>query len=120
MAVLAAHRERCGEAAKSVGIELVASSFVFSDDGGASHWNLSWPSHGWRWFADKAGLKGVRLHDLRHTAASHMLMAGIPISIVAERLGCTEANVLRTYRHFVPAADREAAQLMERLFDEAS
>ena len=46
-----------------------------------------------------------------------MLMAGIPISIVAERLGCTEANILRTYRHFIPGSDQEAAELMDRMLD---
>ena len=61
----------------------------------------------------------VRLHDLRHTAASQMLMAGVPISMVAERLGCTEDNILRTYRHFIPGSDQGAAELMDRLFSES-
>ena len=90
-------------------------SFVFSDDGGATHWNLSWPSHAWQKYATKAGVQGVRLHDLRHTAASEMLMAGVPVSIVAERLGYTEANILKTYRHFIPGSDTAAADLMDRV-----
>jgi hypothetical protein len=44
-----------------------------------------------------------------------MLMAGVPISVVAERLGCTEDNILRAYRHFIPGSDHEAAELMDRL-----
>jgi hypothetical protein len=44
-----------------------------------------------------------------------MLMAGVPISVVAERLGCTEGNILRNYRHFIPGADHDAAVLMDRL-----
>jgi integrase len=115
--VLAEHRRRCLEAALAVGVNVGSKSFVFSDDGGATHWNLSWPSHAWRKYADQARLDGVRLHDLRHTAASQMLMAGIPLSIVAERLGCTEGNVLRTYRHFIPGSDKEAAELMDRMMD---
>lgn len=87
---------------------------MFSDDGGATHWNLSWPSHAWPKYAAEAGVKGVRLHDLRHTAASEMLMAGVPVSIVAERLGCTEANMLKTYRHFIPGSDQAAADFMDR------
>ena len=113
--VLAAHRQRSIERALSMGVPFTDRSFVFSDDGGVSHWNLSWPSHAWLRYARKASVAGVRLHDLRHTAASQMLMAGIPVSIVAERLGCTEANVLRTYRHFIPGSDREAADLMDRI-----
>jgi hypothetical protein len=39
--------------------------------------------------------------------------------VVAERLGCTEGNILRTYRHFIPGSDQGAAELMDRLFSES-
>lgn len=117
---LASHRLRCQQAAKAVGVEVGPRSFVFSDHGGVSHWNLGWPSHAWKQYATKAGLEDVRLHDLRHTAASQMLMAGVPLSVVAERLGCTEGNILRTYRHYIPGSDRDAAALMDRMFDDVS
>lgn len=113
--VLRGHRSRGAEQAATIGVELEHESFVFSDDGGLSHWNLSWPTHAWRKYSEKAGIPRVRLHDLRHTAASQMLMGGVPISVVAERLGCTEANILRTYRHFIPGSDRDAAAMMDRL-----
>ena len=112
---LTEHRGRSLDRALSVGVALDGDSFVFSDDGGVSHWNLGWPSHAWGIYSSKAGVLGLRLHDLRHCAASQMLMAGIPASVVAERLGCTEGNALRTYRHFIPGADRHAADLMDRL-----
>jgi integrase len=83
------------------------------------HWSLAWPSHAWQRYSKKAGVPPVRLHDLRHTAASQMLMAGVPISVVAERLGCTEGNILRTYRHFIPGSDQGAAELMDRLLSES-
>lgn len=114
-AVLGEHLARGADRARTSGAQLDGRAFVFSDDGGHSHWNLSWPSHAWRRYTLKAGVKGFRLHDLRHTAASEMLMAGVPISIVAERLGCTEANIMRTYRHFIPGSDATAAELMDRL-----
>jgi integrase len=118
--LLARHRARCEENARAVGVSLGPQSFVFSDDGGTSHWNLGWPTHAWKRYATKAGVDGVRLHDLRHTAASQMLMAGVPLSVVAERLGCTEGNILRTYRHFIPGSDRDAAELMDQMFDDAA
>jgi len=114
-AVLAEHRKRTIEAALAVGADFGPKSFVFSNDGGSSPWHLSWPSHGWQRYAERAGITGFRLHDLRHTAASQMLMAGVPVSVVAERLGCTEGNILKTYRHFIPGADREAAALMDEM-----
>ena len=118
VAVLREHRIRASEQALAIGSPLAPESFVFSDDGGGSHWNLGWPSHAWGIYSTKAGVPGLRLHDLRHCAASQMLMNGIPVSVVAERLGCTEANVLRTYRHFIPGSDRHAAELMDRLLGE--
>jgi hypothetical protein len=45
--VLAEHWLRVAERALAVGIPLSPDSFVFSDHGGVSHWNLGWPSHGW-------------------------------------------------------------------------
>jgi len=78
---LVEHRRRCIEAAPVVGAEFGPRSFVFSDDGGSTHWNLSWPSHAWKRYATKAGMTQVRLHDPRHAAASQMLMAGVPLSI---------------------------------------
>jgi integrase len=111
------HRLRSEKRALSVGTVLGPACFVFSDDGGGSHWNLGWPTHAWAHYSRRAGVDRLRLHDLRHVAASQILMAGIPISVVSERLGCTEANILRTYRHFVPGSDQEAADLMDRLLD---
>jgi integrase len=119
VSALQAHRQRAIEQALRIGVPFGPESFVFSDDGGLTHWNLSWPSHAWRRYSAKAGVRPSRLHDLRHTAASQMLMAGVAISIVAERLGCTEANILRTYRHFIPGSDREAAVLMDRMLSGA-
>lgn len=117
--VLAEHRQRSIEQALAVGASFGAGSFVFSDGGGTSHWNLSWPTHAWTKYSQRAGVKPTRLHDIRHTAASQMLMAGVPISVVAERLGCTEANILRTYRHFIPGSDRDAAAIMDQMLSGA-
>ena len=49
-----------------------------SDDGGLAHWTVGWPSHAWQEACQRAGVKGIRLHDLRHFAATRMLAAGIP------------------------------------------
>jgi integrase len=91
--------------------------FVFSDDGGVKHWTLGWPSHAWQIASQRAGVAGVRLHDLRHFAATRMLAAGIPPRNVADRLGCTENNVIRTYSHRVPSPeDARATEIMAAVF----
>ncbi|WP_425565062.1 tyrosine-type recombinase/integrase [Nonomuraea bangladeshensis] len=43
------------------------------------------------WLACLAGLPPIRLHDLRHGAASLMLGAGVEIKVVQETLGHTSS-----------------------------
>lgn len=64
-------------------------------------------------------LREVRLHDLRHFAATQMLQAGVPLTIVAYRLGHRDtATTLRIYAHFMPASDRGAADIMSGIVGE--
>jgi integrase len=60
----------------------------------------------------KAGLNDLRFHDLRHTAATRLVGAHIPLSEVGRVLGHTQANT--TYRYVnanVETAKRAAAAL---------
>lgn len=52
--------------------------------------------------AKRAGLDHVHPHLLRHTAATHMVMAGVPTAEVARYLGMTEAMVERVYGKHSP------------------
>jgi integrase len=49
----------------------------------------------------KAGLEDVHLHDLRHTAASHLLMAGVDIRTLAEILGHKTMQMVQRYTHLL-------------------
>ena len=52
----------------------------------------------------------IRLHDLRHTHASHLLMAGVNVKVVSERLGHASVSfTLDTYGHVMPGQQAEAA-----------
>jgi integrase len=66
-------------------------------------------------FAEHAGdeLAVARFHDLRHTHATELLRAGVHIKVVAERLGDTEATVMRTYSHVLPDMQESAAAAIE-------
>ncbi len=47
-----------------------------------------------------AGLPHARLHDLRHLHATTLLLAGVPVHVVAARLGHADAAItLRVYAH---------------------
>ncbi len=67
----------------------------------------------------RLGLEGVRLHDLRHFAATSMLEGGIPVQTAAGRLGHAPETMLRRYSHFQPGSDRAAGELLAGLVDQA-
>ena len=61
-----------------------------------------------------AGLKGVRLHDLRHTHASLMLKQGVHPKVVSERLGHASITItLDTYSHVLPGIQDAAAKAFD-------
>lgn len=59
-----------------------------------------------------AGLGDHRVHDLRHAAASHALIAGIPDRLVQELMGWTSARMAQRYQHVFDEARRVAAAAM--------
>ena len=64
----------------------------------------------------RAELPSVRLHDLRHTAASLLLAQGVPARVVMEILGHSAiALTMNTYSHVAPEVSREAADRMAQM-----
>ena len=67
-------------------------------------------------FIKKHNLPDIRLHDMRHTAATMLINAGLNVRAVASRLGHANPNVtLTVYSHALKSADRQAADIMENL-----
>jgi integrase len=62
-----------------------------------------------------AGLPTGTLHILRHTAATLALTEGVPVHIVAARLGDDPKTVLSTYAHLLPQSDEQAAERVAAL-----
>lgn len=66
-----------------------------------------------------AGVPYVRFHDLRQTHATLLLKAGVPVHVVAQRLGhATPAITLSIYSHVLPRQQSEAAAAFARPVDE--
>jgi integrase len=58
-----------------------------------------------------AGLRRIRVHDLRHTHATLLLKAHVPAKVVSERLGhASIAITLDTYSHVLPDMQADAAE----------
>ena len=63
----------------------------------------------------------MRLHDLRHTAATRMLHAGVPIPTVSKILGhANPAITMRVYSHVIAGMEERAATLIDGLFQSNS
>jgi len=86
------------------------------------HWNLVFThtdgrhldpvrvTHAFRRAVLDAPVPRVRLHDLRHTHATLLLQAGVPVKVVSERLGHAQISLtLDIYAHVLPAMDADAA-----------
>ena len=61
----------------------------------------------------------ISLHDLRHTHATLLSKAGVPVKVVSERLG--HANVALTmsvFQHVLPGMQAEAAKVFAHLLTE--
>ena len=94
---------------RCLGILLTDESLVFCHPDGSPHLPNTL-THVFKKILKKAGLSGVRLHDLRHTHASLMLKQGVNPKIVSERLGhATVAITLDVYSHVTPGLQEAAA-----------
>ena len=64
-----------------------------------------------------SGLPRIRLHDCRHTAASLMLAAGVPVNVVQEMLGHSSPTItMSIYAHVLPSmAEQAGVELSESL-----
>lgn len=64
-----------------------------------------------------AGLPRIRLHDLRHTHATHMLEAGANFKAVQERLGHSDPIVtINSYTHVMPTIQAEAVRSLKSFY----
>jgi integrase len=66
---------------------------------------------GFRRLLAKAGIDGLRFHDLRHTHASLLLARGVHPKIVSERLGHASVGItLDVYSHVLPSLQQDAVR----------
>jgi integrase len=70
---------------------------------------------------EQAGLRRVRLHDLRHTAASLMLGGGVNPLVVMEVLGHSQISVtMNTYSHVSADVSRAAIEGVSSVLNESA
>lgn len=73
------------------------------------------PSHWFREFLKRHGLKHRKFHALRHTSATLQLLGGINIKQVSGRLGHADLRVTNQYLHCIAEADEAAAHVLQEM-----
>lgn len=110
LGVLLGHQLRQGMERADWGDAYEDQDLVFARENGAPI-HPEYATRHFQYLARKAGLRPIRLHDLRHGSASLQLAAGIPIAVVSKRLGHSSIAITSdTYSHLLDGVGRQAAE----------
>lgn len=118
--VLREHRRLCAERALAVGSPMTGECWLFARDAeGMIPVRPDTISKRFADLRDGLSLGHVKLKDLRHFVITQLLAAGVDPRTVAGRAGhARTSTTLDIYAAFVPARDRDAADLLGRLIGE--
>ena len=71
--------------------------------------------HEWRALLERAGVRHARLHDARHTAATVLLVLGVPERTVMSIMGWSSTSMAARYQHVTDPIRREVANRVDGL-----
>lgn len=99
-----------------LGITVAPDAFVISDELDMTKpWRSDSATKRFGVLRRHAGVS-IRLHDIRHAAASHLLAAGMDLKTVSQRLGHTRTSTTADiYGHVMPNVDRTSAEILGRI-----
>jgi integrase len=112
--LLVAHREE-QDRERAVAAQLwVETGRVFTNElGEAIKPNTDY--HAWKALLKRAGVRDARLHDARHTAATVLLVLGVPERTVMGIMGWSSTNMAARYQHVSDPIRRSVAKLVDGL-----
>ncbi|WP_326945768.1 tyrosine-type recombinase/integrase [Amycolatopsis sp. NBC_01307] len=74
----------------------------------------------WKALLEAADVREGRLHDARHTAATVLLLLGVPQRIVMEIMGWSNSSQAKRYQHVTEAMQSNVAQQINSFFWKAA
>jgi integrase len=113
--ILRAHRKRQNFERDAAGIKWAESGLVFTEENGNPLHPADVTEH-FKFLSKQAGLPPIRLHDLRHGAATIALAAGVEMKVVQHML--RHASITTTsdlYTNVLPELARSAAEATARM-----
>ena len=75
-------------------------------------------SRAWKAACRRAGIEDFRFHDLRHTWASWVIQAGVPLSVLQEMGGWESIEMVRRYAHLAPNHLTGHAKQIDAIFND--
>ncbi len=91
--------------------------FIFHTSSG-NMWDTHNVERAWRNILDQAHVDRKHFHALRHTHATQLLAAGVPILEVSKRLGHSKtSHTLDLYGHSIPGYDKKIPEIVQKIFE---
>jgi len=84
--------------------------WVFHDEDGCPFRDTR---HKFEWACKRAGIMDFHFHDLRHTFASWLVMAGVPLATVSKLLGHKSITMTMRYAHLSPTHLAGAVRVLD-------
>lgn len=88
----------------------ISSPYVFIDESVKRYKDMKRSFHS---ACRRAGIKDFRFHDLRHTFASQLVMAGIDLTTVSRLLGHKSLTMTLRYSHLAPSHMTKALEILD-------
>lgn len=93
------------------------SEFIFPSSWSKKHKHIMGVFRLFKEACKKAGIRDLRFHDLRHTAATLMITGGVPLVTVSQILGHATIHMTMKYAHPTPEDKRKAVNVLASIFE---
>ena len=115
VAVLKAARARQAAERLALGADYGSGAYVVSNEVGQPY-SPAVLSRYWRDAVKAAGIRHIKLHAARHTCATLMHLSGVPIAVIAARIGHKDATLtMKLYTHSQSEALKAASATLNRV-----
>jgi integrase len=103
----------------AIGVRQTEATFLYTREDGEPIQPRTL-TQAWRKLAASSNLPKIRLHDLRHAHATHMLAKGVHPKVASERLGHSRVGItMDLYSHVLPGMQEEAVARVDEALSQA-